>query len=156
VCARASALARVCVCVRVHACVRVCVSLDGQSMRSSRASESECVMLSLALGARLVRTGFLEDMAKKGLTDLRYFKYIGTRATKDEDGPFSLQTSTKVRTSHFQSASPPLPSSLLTSTHARPRLPIRVTFPSHLRSRLSLSTGPATCHTARAAPPGQH
>ena len=80
---------------------------------------------------RLVRTGFLEDMAKKGLTDLSYFKHIGTRATKDEDGPFSLQTSTKVR------------SCLAAFPDARPIRPATISHP----------TGPhLALHSARGAP----
>jgi hypothetical protein len=48
-------------------------------------------------------------MAKKGLTDLSYFKHIGTRPTNDEDGPFSLETSTKVSVSAWRPVIPATP-----------------------------------------------
>jgi hypothetical protein len=44
---------------------------------------------------RLVRTGFLEGMAAKGLTDFAYFKYLHLVPTLAEDGAFPLPTSTK-------------------------------------------------------------
>ena len=43
-----------------------------------------------------MRTGFLETMAKEGLTDLAYFKYISPLTTNADDGPFPLTTCTKV------------------------------------------------------------
>ena len=45
---------------------------------------------------RLVRTGFLEGMAAKGLTDPAYFKYISALSTLNEDGSFPYPTCTKV------------------------------------------------------------